>query len=94
MFLPIELIALVGLSSLLFSSVLAQEAGVLQPVLPSDVQQCSNITISWTATPQVAGEDQQYAVRLINSSTAGLDLAAEVPLTWLGHFMEETSYSW
>jgi len=86
--------ALVGLSSFLFSLVVAQDGGILQPVLPSDLQQCSNVTLSWSPTPQVAGSDQQYAVRIIDSRTAGLELAAEVPLTWLGHFMDETSYSW
>lgn len=94
MLLQTKLLALVGLLSSLSTSVLAQDGGVLQPVLPSDLQQCSNVTISWTGTPPVAGQDEQYAVRIINSETAGLELAAEVPLTWIGHFMEETSYSW
>lgn len=88
------LVAVFSISSWLFSTALAQDGGILQPVLPSDLQECSNVTVSWTPTPSVAGADQQYAVRIINSSTAGLELAAEVPLTWLGHFITETSYSW
>lgn len=89
-----EILTFIGFSTFLISSVFGQDGGILQPVLPSDLQQCTNTTVSWTATPPVAGHDEQYAVRVVNSSTAGLELAAEVPLTWLGHFTGETSYSW
>lgn len=86
---------LLTLSSWLTSPALAQEGGILQPVLPSDIRQCSNITVSWSETEPPAGRSQIYAVRLVNSSTAGLELAAEVPITWLGHFSEgETSHNW
>lgn len=83
-----------GLSSWLSTPALAQDGGLLQPVLPSDLRQCSNVTVSWSETTPTTGR-QTYAVRVVNSSTVGMELAAEVPITWIGHFDEgETSHSW
>lgn len=71
----------------------AQGPGELQPILPSQPQQCSNITLSWSETA-TTDDTQYYAVRIIDSHTAGLYLASEVPITLVGTFNGTTSYSW
>lgn len=86
---------LAGLSSWLALAVYAQDGGLLQPVLPGSLRQCSTVTVSWSETspPDTVGT-QTYAVRVVDSSTVGLELAAEVPLSWIGHFQGKTSHSW
>jgi hypothetical protein len=88
-------ISLLALSfTFLVPLISAQTGGFLEPVLPSNPAQCTNITLSWSATTPINETDPSYAVRIINADTMGMELAAELPLTWLGHYIDGNSMSW
>lgn len=72
---------------LLLSLALAAHAQNLNPILPSNPEQCSTITVTWTAS---GTESQFYAARIVNPALAG-GADADHDYAFLGHGNGTTS---
>lgn len=64
----------------------------LDPQIPSDPKQCSNVDLTWQATAN-NGSSQMYYASIVSASASGLNGTDEV-VTYLARLNDTTSYQW
>lgn len=64
----------------------------LDPQLPSDLKQCSNVDLTWQPTTN-NGTSQMYYASIVSGSAEGLTGTDEV-VTYLTRLNDTTNYEW